>query len=122
MTSKHVRKRLTFFEGWCLGAVVIIFIFWLVSKQNIAAHLSIQAILVTAYLPTFAHLWMTAKNTESLSMWSFDGLASLFGIIEPLRRWDILPLVYTLRSVTSAVVIIVLILRIKYRARTFGSQ
>src|SRR3989344_5945356 len=98
---KDTRKQFTKFEKWCIGAVTVIFIGWLISGQNIAAHLSIQTILIIAYLPTLAHLWRSTKNTETLGGWSFDSLASIFGIIEPLKTMALLPLVYGIRSIIS---------------------
>lgn len=109
------RRTFNQFEKWCLGLVVFIFIAWLLSGANIVAHLSIQAILVLAYLPTLVHLWKAIKNTEALGTWSFDCLASLFGLYEPLRTGQLLPTVYGVRSVVSTLLVIILILRIKYK-------
>ena len=113
--NKNVRKRFTRFEKMCLGVVALIFIGWLVSGQNVIAHLCIQAILIIAYLPTLAHLWRARQNTESLSMWFFDFLGSAIGLIEPLRTLSFLPLVYTIRSALSALAVMTLILRLQYR-------
>src|SRR3989344_4966623 len=115
---KDTRTQFTRFEKWCLGVVVVIFIGWLISGQNVMAHLSIQAILVIAYLPTLHKLWLATKNTESLGGWSFDCLASVFGIVEPLQTVAVLPLVYVIRSIVSTLSVIFLILRIKFLKRT----
>lgn len=115
--SKDVRKKFTTFESVCLGAVGLVFIGWLVSGQNIVAHLLIQGILVIAYLPTIVHLWNAKKNTESLLMWSCSFVASSIGIIEPIKTAAFLPTVYSIRAIVSTLVLIVLILRLKARAR-----
>lgn len=114
---KDVRHVFSKFEKICLGAVILIFIGWLLSEQNVIAHLCIQLIMVVAYLPTIVHLWNARKNTESLGMWSFDCLGSWFGIIEPIKSGAFLPLIYVIRSIVSTFAVVVLILRIKYRAR-----
>ncbi|HEV7424174.1 MAG TPA: hypothetical protein VGO21_03210 [Candidatus Paceibacterota bacterium] len=112
---KDTRKKFTKFEKICLGAVIFIFLGWIISKENILAHLSVQVILVIAYLPTLIHLWKSSQNTESLGAWSLDLFASLLSIIEPLRTMDLLPLVYGIRSIISTFAVIILILRIKFR-------
>lgn len=111
--NKNTNKSFNKFEKGCLTAVFIIFLVWLISGQNILAHLAIQAILIIAYLPTLIHLWKSEKNTESLSMWSFDSTASALGTIEPLRTMALLPLVYGIRAVISTLAVIVLIIRLK---------
>lgn len=113
--KKDTNRKFNKFEDGCLFAVFLIFIVWLLSGQNVLAHLSIQAILVVAYLPTLFHLWKAEKNTESLSMWSFDSLAAMLGTIEPLRTLTFLPLVYGIRAVLSTWAVIVLILKLKYK-------
>ena len=113
--NKDTNKSFNKFEKGCLFAVFAIFILWLVSGQNILAHLAIQAILIIAYLPTLIHLWKAEKNTESLSMWSFDSAASALGTVEPLRTMTLLPLVYGIRAVVSTLAVIVLIIRLKIR-------
>lgn len=122
VSNKNTRKEFTVFEKCCLGAVSIIFVFWAVSRQNIAAHLAIQLILVIAYLPTLLHLWQSKKNTESLSMWIFDCLASFFGTIEPLRLVAPLPLIYGIRSVISTFAVVVLVIRVRCREHTAESN
>ena len=113
---KDTRRTFNMFEKVCLGTVLVIFIGWLMSGQNIAAHLAIQGILVVAYLPMLVHLWKAKINTESLGTWSFDCLASAFGLIIPLMTHDFLPTVYGIRSMLSTLAVIALILRLKYKA------
>jgi hypothetical protein len=120
LSRKDTRKKFSTFEKVCLGAVILIFLMWLISGLNILAHLAIQFILVVAYLPTFVHLWKSTQNTESLGMWSFDCLASALGTIEPVRVMAFLPLVYGIRSILSTIGVIALILRIKYRGNKKG--
>lgn len=114
LCKKDIRKSFTVFEKICISMVAVVFIGWIFSGQNIAAHLAVQAIMVIAYLPTLVHLWNAQKNTESLTMWSFDSLASVLGLIEPIKAHSLLPIVYGARSTISTFLVILLILRIKY--------
>lgn len=113
--SKNQRREFTKFEKICLYFVIVIFLIWIISGQNILANILIQIILVIAYLPTLIHLWQSQKNTESLSAWSLDFLASIFGMIAPLQTMALLPLIYGVRSTISTFFVMVLILRIKFR-------
>jgi hypothetical protein len=112
--SKNNHRKFTKFEKICLYFVILIFLMWIVSGQNILANILIQIILVIAYLPTVIHLWKSEENTESLGAWSLDFCASIFGMIVPLLVMDLLPLIYGIRSTISTFIIIALILRIKF--------
>jgi hypothetical protein len=113
--SKNNRTKFTKFENICLYFVILIFLIWIISRQNILANVLIQIILVIAYLPTFIHLWKSQENTESFGAWSLDFFASIFGVIIPLQTMDLLPLIYGIRSTISTFIVIILILRIKFR-------
>jgi hypothetical protein len=113
--SKNNRREFTKFEKICLYFVILVFLMWIVSGQNILDNILIQIILVIAYLPTVIHLWKSEENTESLSAWSLDFFASVVGIIAPLQTMDLLPLVYGIRSTISTLTVMLLILRIKFR-------
>lgn len=115
---KDSRKIFNMFEKRCLGAVVFVFIAWIISGQNILAHLAVQVILVIAYLPTLVQLWKATENTESVGMWSTNCAASLFGLVEPIKTMAFLPIVYGSRSVISTFIVTVLILRLKYKNKS----
>jgi len=122
LLNKDTRKKFTGFETICLFAVVLIFLMWIISKQNILANILVQIILVVAYLPTIIHLWKSPRNTESLGAWSLDLVASFFGMIEPLRTIDLLPIIYGIRSIVSTIIVIFLILRLKLREIKLGKK
>ena len=113
--SKNKSRKFTPFEKICLYLVLLVFLIWIVSGQNILANILIQIILVIAYLPTFIHLWRSEENTESLSAWSLDFFASILGMIAPLQTFAWLPLVYSTRSAVSTFLVMILILRIKFK-------
>jgi hypothetical protein len=115
--SKNKNRKFTKFEKICLYFVILIFLIWIITKQNILANILIQIILVIAYLPTLIHLWKSQENTESLNAWSLDFLASIFGMIIPFQTMDLLPLIYGIRSTISTFAVAVLILRIKFKGK-----
>jgi len=118
ISKKYERKPFTPLDKACWAAVVLTFLLWLISGQNVVAHLSIQVILVVAYIPTLIHLWNAEKNTESFGMWFFDFAASSFGLIQPIGQMALLPLVYGIRSVLSTIAVMALIVRLKYKKST----
>ena len=115
LIKKDLRKNFTVFEKVCLGTVAVVFIAWLLSGQNVIAHLCLQIILVISYLPTLVHLWNAHESTEPLSTWSLNTLAALFGIVEPLKAFDLLPLIYGIRSIVSCLAVIFLTVRLRLR-------
>jgi len=94
LKQKNIRRTFTLFEKNCVGLILIISIFWLITSNHIATHLLLQLILIIAYLPTLVQLWNASKNSESIKMWSLNGLAATFGSIEPIQVGAILPMVY----------------------------
>jgi hypothetical protein len=61
------------------------------------------------------HLWNAKENHESLSMWSIDSFASFVGCINPIIHFDLLPLVYGLRSAFCTFFTVLLVIRLKYK-------
>ncbi len=117
LINKNTRRQFTRFEKNCIIAVTIVFLFWLVSGQNIVAHLAIQVILVIAYFPTVVHLWVSSVNTESIGMWAWDTVASCLGLIEPIGAQALLPIAYGVRSAVSTFTVVLLILRLEYKIK-----
>lgn len=117
LCRKDRRTSFTLFERCCIGASFFIALLWFVSGQNVIAHLSIQGILFIAYIPTWRHLWTSVTNTESLWMWFFDFVASVLGLIEPLRTMSLLPLVYTSRAVICTLLVVILVLRVQQKEK-----
>jgi hypothetical protein len=113
ITQKNIRKTFTNFEKSCIGIVVIICVIWFITNNNVLAHILLQIILLIAYLPTLAHLWCAEKNSESITMWSLNGVAALFGLIEPVRTGAILPIIYGMRGAISCFLVVLLGIRIR---------
>ncbi len=115
--QKNTSKKFNKLEKGCLIAVFVIFILWLISGQNILAHLSIQLIMFIAYFPMVTHLWKTKEDKEAISWWANDCFISLVGCINPIINKDLLPIVYGLRSAISTFITVLLILRLKYKIK-----
>lgn len=113
--QKNINKEFNKLEKGCLAAVIIVGMLWFLSGQNILAHLSIQVIMFIAYIPMVFHLWKAKENTESLGMWSLETITSAIGCINPILNKDMLPIVYGFRSFFSTFLIVLLILRLKYK-------
>jgi hypothetical protein len=119
--ANNLRKTFTTFEKACLGSVFLVFIAWLVSGQNILAHLCLQGILVIAYLPTLVYLWNAHESTESITTWSLNALAAMFGIVEPIQTRALLPIVYGVRSILSCIAVVALTIRLQMRKNRLSS-
>ena len=106
--------RFTRFDSGCLCAVVAILIIWAVTRQHVAAHAAIQAILVIAYLPVVKRLWQSDRNTESFTMWIGLMLAPIFSL---LSSKGTLATIYAVRASASTALLLLLMIRVELRAR-----
>lgn len=106
--------RFTRFDKGCLGAVLTIVVFWLLTHNHIAAHLSIQAIMVIAYFPVVRRLWTSNENTESFAAWIGMMLAPAISL---LSSKGLLASVYSLRAIACILVLLLLMVRAELRAR-----
>ena len=106
--------RFTRFDFFCLGAVVVVLGAWAVTRQHVAAHTAIQAILVIAYFPVVKRLWGTGRNTESYFMWIGLMLVPGFSL---LSSKGTLATVYAVRAIVSCALLLVLMTRAQLRSR-----
>lgn len=86
------------FDLICLGAVFIIFIFWILTQNHFISNLLVQFILVIAYFPTIKRFIKTKKNTESFTIWIIMLVVSSISL---LSTSGLLATVYSLRAVIS---------------------
>ena len=107
--------RFTRFDFGCLAAVALILVAWGLSRQHVAAHLAIQAILVIAYIPVVHRLWEAERNTESYVMWIGLMIAPLIGL---LSSRGTLATVYAIRSSVCPALLLLLMLRTTVRTRS----
>jgi hypothetical protein len=106
--------RFTRFDSACLVGVLIILGAWALTRQHVAAHAAIQAILVIAYFPVVRRLWRSDRNTESFTMWIGLMVAPIFSL---LSSEGLLATVYAVRAIASSGLLLVLMIRVGLRAQ-----
>jgi hypothetical protein len=106
--------RFTRFDLGCLVVVAGILLLWMFTRQHVAAHAAIQAILVIAYFPVVRRLWSSDRNTESFTMWI--GLLLAPGL-SLLSSRGTLAAVYAVRAIVSTALLLLLMIRVELRGR-----
>ncbi|MCD4834913.1 MAG: hypothetical protein K8R31_14035 [Bacteroidales bacterium] len=99
------------FDKACLISVLLITVFWIITKTHFLSHIMIQSILVIAYFPVIRRLWQSKENTEPFSVWILLMIAPVFAL---LSSKGILATVYSVRAIASTGLLLLLMLRIKY--------
>lgn len=99
------------FDKACLISVLLIIVFWIITKTHFLSHIMIQSILVIAYFPVIKRLWQSKENTEPFSVWILLMIAPIFAL---LSSKGILATVYSVRAIASTGLLLLLMLRIKY--------
>jgi hypothetical protein len=107
--------RFTRFDRGCLIAVLVIITFWAFTRKHVAANLLIQTILVIAYFPVVKRLWKSNENTESFAAWFGLLLAPVFSL---LSSKGALASVYAIRAIVSTSLLLLLMARAEYAARS----
>jgi hypothetical protein len=98
------------FDLGCLIAVIIIVIFWIVSKNHWATNISVQLILVIAYFPVVKRMLKSKKNTEPFSVWMALMLAPVFSLLTSKGE---LATVYAVRAIVCTGLLLALMIRIE---------
>ena len=106
--------RFSRFDKGCLVAVIVIVLFWLITKNYVITHLLTQVILVIAYFPVVSRLWKTRANNESFLLWSGMLLAPMLSL---LSSKGMLATIYSVRAMICITVLMMLMLRIEYLAK-----
>jgi len=99
------------FDKLCLVAVVLITLFWFITKTHFLSHLMIQTVLVIAYFPVIKRLWQSKENTEPFSVWILMMIAPIFAL---QSSKGVLATVYSARAIISTGLLIILMLRVEY--------
>jgi hypothetical protein len=105
------------FDSGCLVSVVVICVFWAVTKNHIASHLLIQTIMIIAYFPVVKRLWTTDRNTESYVAWIGLLLAPSVSL---LSSRGMLASVYAIRAMVCTSLLLLLMIRADLRNRRAG--
>lgn len=91
-------------------------IFWKITHNPNIAFGCFQGIMAIAYVPLFERLWKARKNPEDYRVWIMMLLASTCGLYSPIKRRDVLGLLYSLRALISVIVALSIMYRIKRNA------
>jgi hypothetical protein len=106
--------RFNKFDQGCLVAVLGVLAFWALTQNHTMAHVSIQTILVIAYLPVIHRLWQSDENTESFAAWI--GLL-VAPIISLFSSKGILATIYSLRAIISTSALLSLMVRAELKKK-----
>ena len=106
--------RFSRFDKGCLIAVMIIVLFWFITKNHVITHLLTQVILVIAYFPVVSRLWKTRENNESFLLWSGMLLAPMLSLFSSK---GMLATIYSVRAMICVTMLMLLMLRVEYLAK-----
>lgn len=106
--------RFSRFDKGCLAAVLVIVLFWFVTKNHIVTHALTQGILVIAYFPVISRLWKTRENGESFVIWIGMLLAPVLSL---LSSKGTLATIYSVRAIVCILVLLLLMLRVEYLSK-----
>jgi len=102
------------FDFGCLVAVVLIILFWVISKNHWVTNISVQLILVIAYFPVVRRMLKAKENTEPFSVWIALMLAPIFSLLTSKGE---LAAVYAIRAIACTGLLLVLMVRIEMKRR-----
>ena len=106
--------RFSRFDKGCLIAVLVILLFWFITKNHVVTHTLTQVILVIAYFPVISRLWKTRENSESFLIWLGMLLAPVLSL---LSSKGILATVYSVRAIICIMLLLMLMLRVEYLSK-----
>jgi hypothetical protein len=106
--------RFSRFDKSCLIAVLVILLFWVITKNHVLTHTLTQVILVIAYFPVISRLWKTRENGESFLIWLGMLLAPVLSL---LSSKGILATIYSVRAIVCIMILLILMLRVEYLSR-----
>lgn len=106
--------RFSRFDKGCLIAVLVIVLFWFITRNHFITHVLTQGILVIAYFPVLSRLWKTKENGESFLIWTGMLLAPLLSL---LSSKGMLATIYSVRAIICIAVLMMLMLRVEYLAK-----
>jgi len=102
------------FDLGCLIAVLVIVLFWFVSKNHWATNISVQLILVIAYFPVVRRMLKAKENTEPFSVWIALMLAPIFSLLTSKGE---LAAVYAIRAIACTGLLLALMIRIELKKK-----
>lgn len=104
-------SRFSRFDKGCLIAVMVILLFWFITKNHFVTHSLTQGILVIAYFPVISRLWKTRENGESFIIWIGMLLAPVLSL---LSSKGMLATIYSVRAIVCILILLILMFRVEY--------
>jgi hypothetical protein len=109
--------HLTPFDWFFLACVAAIAVYAVASGDLWRSNRFCQFIIAIGYIPTIVKMWCLDQNTESFTSWFLALAASAFAILPAMVNGNDLAVWYAVRSLTSVVVILLVMLY--YEAKPF---
>ena len=107
-------SKFTSFDKGCLIGVLLIVLFWIITKNHIVTNICIQGILVISYFPVVKRLIETKQNTEPFSVWIAMMLAPCISLISSK---GILATIYSVRAIICVATLILIMLFFELRSK-----
>lgn len=104
-------SRFNRFDLGCLITVLLIVLFWIISKEHFVSNIATQVILVIAYFPVVRRMLILKENTESISIWIAMFSAPLLSLT---CSEGVLASIYLYRSAFCSGLLLILMLRTQY--------
>lgn len=107
-------SKISRFDMACLGAVLLIVIFWIFTQNHLITNFLIQSILVIAYFPVIQRMIKTRKNNESYIIWLGMLVAPAISL---LSSKGFLATLYSVRAIFCIGILLIFMLWIEFSAR-----
>ena len=106
--------RFNKFDLFCLGAVVLIIIFWAITYNHVVTNISVQTIMVISYFPVVKRMLNQKKNTEAFSIWIALFIAPIISLI---TNKGFLADIYAYRAAICTGTLLLLMVRLELKSR-----
>lgn len=107
-------SKISRFDLGCLGAVLLIVVFWIFTQNHLVTNFLIQSILVIAYFPVVQRMLKTRENNESFIIWLGMLIAPVLSL---LSSKGLLATVYSVRAIFCIGFLLLFMLWIEFSAK-----
>jgi len=108
------KSKISRFDLACLGAVLLIVVFWIFTQNHLLTNFLIQSILVIAYFPVIQRMIKTRENSESFIIWLGMLVAPALSLISSK---GLLATVYSVRAICCIGLLLLFMAWIEISAR-----
>lgn len=103
-------SRFTRFDYLCLGVVLLIIIFWIITQNHWVSNIGIQLIMIISYFPVVKRMLKARENTEPFSVWIVMMITPLISLTASEGS---LAAIYAIRAFVCTATLLILMLRIE---------